>query len=184
MKDKLLLLFWGIIAGAVFVGGILSFGAFMNWMNAHTNVPISSEIFKPILGAVIVSILFLIFKIGLFFNNKITRKQAAKYFSVDLIEDIYNSSIAKAIVEQREDIIDQTRLLPQHTREEIFNAPISMQGITPLHIAAAIGRVKFCKRLIKYGAKLDVQDAQGQTPLDYAVKFNQTAVQRFLQTKQ
>lgn len=45
----------------------------------------------------------------------------------------------------------------------------SVDGMTPLHIAAKSGTVRTAKALIEAGAKVMPMDAAGKTPLDYAV---------------
>ena len=89
-KDIFWLLFWGIIAGAVFVGCILGFGSFVNWLNTAQNAPMSAMGFKISLLVVICVVLFVLFKVALVFNNKITHKQAAKVFPPELLDFIYN----------------------------------------------------------------------------------------------
>lgn len=42
------------------------------------------------------------------------------------------------------------------------------KGRTPLHIAAAYGRIFSVEFLLKYGAKKDVEDIYGKKPIDYA----------------
>ena len=181
MKDKLLRLFWGLVAGAVFVGGILGFGRAVNWVHAHDSLAgFSSLAFKGVLLVVICAVLFLIAKVFLYFNNQAARKEVEAVFPPDLWPFIYQAPLAKAVVERREDQIDGLRFLPQQTRLQCVNAPVH-QGITPLHIAAALGRTKFCTRLLDYGADLQARDIHGQTPLDYATRFGQEKVCRLLQ---
>ena len=179
-KDIFWLLFWGIIAGAVFVGCILGFGQAINWLNSMKETPLSSIGFKGALLVFILAVLAVLFKIALVFNNKITHKQAAKVFSPELLAFIYKAPVAKAVVEQREDRIDALRFLPEDVRLQALNAPVH-DGITPLHIAAALGRKKFCSRLLKLGADLQAKDVHGQTPADYAARFNQRETLQFLQ---
>lgn len=181
MKDKSLLLFWGLLAGAVFVGCILGFGGAVNWINAHHAAGISAGYVKTGLVLVICGAFGILFKVGLYFNNKITRKQAEKVFPPQLLVHIYQSPLAKAVVQQREDKLDELRFLPEQTRAACVNAPVQ-GGITPLHIAAALGRKKFCARLIKYGANVQVLDNEGQTPLDYAARLGRQETLMFLQT--
>ena len=179
-KDIFWLLFWGIIAGAVFVGCILGFGSFVNWLNTAKNAPMSAMGFKIALLVVICVVLFVLFKVALVFNNKITHKQAAKVFPPELLNFIYKAPVAKAVVQQREDQLDGLRFLPQDACAQAVNAPVH-DGITPLHIAAALGRKKFCARLLKLGADLQSKDIHGQTPADYAARFNQQETLQFLQ---
>ncbi len=181
IKDRLWLLFWGILAGAVFVGCILGFGSLVNKINAQGSAGISLIDLKIGLFAVICVVLWVLFKIALVFNNKITHKQAAKVFSPELLNFIYKAPLAKAVVEQREDKMANLRFLPEDTRIQAINAPIH-NGITPLHIAAALGRTKFCAKLLALGADLQTQDAGGKTPADYAALFNRQETFQFLQS--
>lgn len=180
-KDIFWLLFWGILAGAVFVGCILGFGSLVNVINAGNTGGISPALFKVGLFVVIVGVLFAIFKIGVSFNNKVTYKQAAKVFPPELLNYIYKAPLAKAVVEQREDKIDGLRFLPADARIQAVNAPVH-EGITPLHIAAALGRTKLCDRLLALGADLQAQDDAGKTPTDYAAFFNRQKTLQFLQS--
>ncbi len=173
LKDIFWLLFWGIIAGVVFVGCILGFGSFVNWLNTAQNAPMSATLFSTALGIFICSLLFLLFKVAAIFHNKVTYRNAAKIFSPELLRFIYRAPLAKAVVQQREDQIDSLRLVPEYTRIQTLNAPVH-EGITPLHIAAALGYRKICVKLIVQGANPRARDAQGKTPLDYAVRFHQT----------
>lgn len=180
-KDIFWLLFWGIIAGAVFVGCILGFGSFVNWLNTAQNAPMSAMGFKISLLVVICVVLFVLFKVALVFNNKITHKQAAKVFPPELLDFIYKAPVARAVVQQREDQLDGLCFLPPDACVQAVNAPVH-NGITPLHVAAALGRKKFCARLLKLGADLQAKDAHGQTPADYAARFNQRETLQFLQS--
>lgn len=179
-KDIFWLLFWGIIAGTVFVGCILGFGQAINWLNSMKETPLSSMGFKVALLVFILAVLAVLFKIALVFNNKITHKQAAKVFPPELLDFIYQAPVARAVVQQREDQLDGLRFLPDEARIQAVNAPVH-NGITPLHVAAALGRKKFCVRLLKLGANLQAKDANGQTPADYAARFNQQETLQFLQ---
>lgn len=181
IKDIFWLLFWGILAGAVFVGCILGFGSLVNKINAQGSTEISLIDFKIGLFVVICVVLLVLFKIALVFNNKITYKQAAKVFSPELLNFIYKAPLAKAVVEQREDKIDNLRFLTEDTRIQAINAPIH-NGITPLHVAAALGRTKLCARLLALGADLQAQDNAGKTPTDYAAFFNRPKTLQFLQS--
>ena len=167
MKDKSLLLFWGLLAGAVFVGCILGFGGAVNWINAHHAAGISAGYVKTGLVLVICGAFGILFKVGLYFNNKITRKQAEKVFPPQLLVHIYQSPLAKAVVQQREDKLDELRFLPEQTRAACVNAPVQ-GGITPLHIAAECGLDSMCRHLLKCGARIDARDNFGGTPLHAA----------------
>lgn len=169
IKDLCWLLFWGILCGAFFVGCILGFMALWNYVvKMHTFTAIPAGLPKLLLVAVIIGGITLIFKTALPFYNKIVWKQAQQVFPPQLIEFIKAAPLAKAVVEQREDIIDQLRFLPKHAQAQTVNAPIDPSGLTALHIAAALDLTKFCKYLLKYGANLNRKDIKGHTALDWA----------------
>ncbi len=177
LKDILLLLFWGLVGGAVFVGCILGF--FFLWNSFLSKLPIGS-LALPLLGIVIVGTTI---AIAVFANRQLTRKnwtQAAQFFSPTLLQEMQESGLHRAVIEQREDIIDQLRFYPLNMRQTATNASIS-NGLTPLHLAAMMGRKKFCKRLLKFGADPTAKDSNGLTPLDYAKKFNETEVIKLLE---
>ena len=48
-------------------------------------------------------------------------------------------------------------------------------GRTPLHIACALGALDVAQVLIEHGARVDVRDSRGATPLHYAVRCAHTA---------
>lgn len=87
MKDKLLLAFWGLVAGAVFVGCILGFGSVVNWINAQGSaLPVSAQVFKVGLLFVIVLVLVGMGKVFLVFNRKKAREEAEKIFDAELLD--------------------------------------------------------------------------------------------------
>ena len=181
MKDKLLLAFWGLVAGAIFVGCILGFGSVVNWINAQGSaLPVSAQVFKVGLLFVIVLVLVGMGKVFLVFNRKKAREEAEKIFDAELLDAIYKAPVAKAVLEQREDQLQGLLFLPEQNRLECLNAPV-YKGVTPLHVAAGLGRTKFCVWLVKYGASLDARDEAGQTPLDYAARFGKDDTLRRLQ---
>ena len=51
---------------------------------------------------------------------------------------------------------------------------------TPLHLSSAEGRRRIVRYLIDHGAPLDPVDRWGNTPLDEAVRHNQTHVAELL----
>jgi Amt family ammonium transporter len=91
--------------------------------------------------------------------------------------------------------LDQLVYFVQHAHKECAD-PNDMAGKTrnhehvvnqsdydkrfPLHIACAEGHVEVVDYLVKHGAKLDVKDRWGNTPLDEAIKYKHDDVVRVL----
>ena len=180
IKDKLLLLFWGLLAGAVFVGCILGFGLLVNWINAQYASSVHPSLIKFGLRVVIFAVLFGLFKAWKYWNNKLTHKQAAEVFSPELLECICKVPLAKAVVERQHGKINELVNLTDEARFQAVNTPVC-NGLTLLHIAAALGRTKCCEKLLILGADLQAQDANGKTPADYAALFNRQETLQYLQ---
>ena len=53
----------------------------------------------------------------------------------------------------------EPRILPTYKNE---------QNVTALHVAVTVNRVEVCSLLLEHGARLDVKDALGKTPVDHA----------------
>lgn len=61
--------------------------------------------------------------------------------------------------------------------QQLVNTPNKYQSEwTPLHFASEKGYAKTCHLLLQYGAQLNVQDTNGQTPLHIAVQEEKDAV--------
>lgn len=75
-------------------------------------------------------------------------------------------------------------------RPQILNALIAAKadldkvcnGKSPLMYAAKYGQLDFAKALVKAGANVAVANKDGETALDYAVKYKNKEVQAFLAT--
>ena len=50
------------------------------------------------------------------------------------------------------------------------------RGISPLHLAAENGLVAIVRELALFGAEVDCEDLNGQTPLDYAMRKKKNVV--------
>jgi ankyrin repeat protein len=61
-----------------------------------------------------------------------------------------------------------------------INARTRDDAQTPLHVAAAMGKMKAVEALVGLGADLTAKDAQGRTPLDLAERAGMTDVVKFL----
>ena len=181
IKDHLLLLFWGTLGGVAFVGCILAFGHLVNWINAQLNMHISPRLIKFALRLLICAIVLGLIKTRNYWNNKLTHKQAAEVFAPELLDCIYKEPLAKAVVERRKGQINALVSLPDEARMQALNTPVC-NGLTLLHIAAALGRTKLCDRLLALGADLQAQDDAGKTPTDYAAFFNRPKTLQFLQS--
>lgn len=66
------------------------------------------------------------------------------------------------------------------TRGADVNARTRDEAQTPLHVAAAMGKLKAVDALIALGADLTVKDSNGRTPLDAAVRAGLTDVAALL----
>ena len=53
---------------------------------------------------------------------------------------------------------------------------VDARGYAPLHYAAACGYVDHVRKLLAHGAQLYIQDSAGNTPLHWAVAYNQLEV--------
>jgi len=63
-----------------------------------------------------------------------------------------------------------------------IDSPCNNNGATPLHIAAVNGRLDIVKLLVEtFMCKLDVQDSNGQTSLDYAQNGHDKEIVSYLQ---
>lgn len=73
-----------------------------------------------------------------------------------------------------------TKLLAHNPR--LVHSREKSRGLTPLHVAAAYGRLRVVQILLKHGADVNAKDNLGSTPLFYAVGRNQTGVAQLLLT--
>ncbi len=69
-------------------------------------------------------------------------------------------------------------LIQHHIHKLDLNARDN-RGCTPLHYLCAYGKVELVQQLIKLGARLDVKDKLGRTPLDYS-KLPKEEVEKIL----
>lgn len=75
-------------------------------------------------------------------------------------------------------------------RPNIFNALLTAKadlnkicnGKTPLMYSAKYGELNFAKALLKAGADASIKNSEGQTALDYAVKYKKSEIQTMLTT--
>lgn len=58
---------------------------------------------------------------------------------------------------------------------------IGPEGRAPLHLAVAAGNLKLAKQLISAGAKVNLEDSSGQTPLDIASGQDEPTLIRLLE---
>ncbi len=54
------------------------------------------------------------------------------------------------------------------------------RGMTPLHVAAVLGRKVIAELLISKGADVNANNAGGDTPLDYAIRLKRTEIATLL----
>lgn len=84
-----------------------------------------------------------------------------------------------AIISYAASVDDDEILSFLHAEGFDTNAPFEDQN-TPLHIALEKSRAKFARALLANGAKLDVQNAKGITPLQLLLSNNAPEMQAFL----
>ena len=61
-----------------------------------------------------------------------------------------------------------------------INARTRDEGQTPLHVAAAMGKMKAVEALVALGADLTIRDSQGRTPVEVAIRAGLTDIAAFL----
>lgn len=99
--------------------------------------------------------------------------QTVGYGATTWAQDIFHATI-------RGDDAAVTKLLARNPR--LVHSRERSKGLTPLHVAAAYGRLRIVQMLLKHGADANAKDNMGSTPLFYAVGRNQTAVAQYLLT--
>lgn len=62
-------------------------------------------------------------------------------------------------------------LILEHDKQKSLLNLKDVTGATPLHRATAIGKVKIMQLLIEKGARVNVQNSAGETPVRLALRF-------------
>lgn len=70
-------------------------------------------------------------------------------------------------------------LLSENIRR-VVNEPLNSNGVRRLHVAAAKGELDDMKTLIEAGADINIQDIDGDTPLNFAILKQQRKAANFL----
>lgn len=176
-KDTLLLLFWGLIAGAFFVGCILGFMYVFNHAGELLHFQqISSPLGKEILAALALSLLagviFGVVKLIAWVWTKTHKgywETADKIFPQEVRFKLRSNPLAKAVLDGND-----WKIMQQMGKKQAHWAQVSNQiiarGMTALHIAVAVENKSACETLLYYKADPLRPDQQGRTPLDYAAQ--------------
>ena len=72
-------------------------------------------------------------------------------------------------------LIFQKGIESAHTMDDRINSPSQCAGVTPLHVAAILGKLQMMQVLLSNGAQVNTQTAFGDTPL-YEACFEGTTV--------
>lgn len=81
---------------------------------------------------------------------------------------------------QEGDVSKVEELLKQSSSLAVINTCDAEQGMAPLHWASDRNNIDIAAKLLDAGAQIDVKDAEGITPLQYAVTCGHEAMVRFL----
>ncbi len=177
LKDTLLLLFWGIVAGAFFVGCILGFGYCINHIGPFlqkTGIPLPKEIFMlGLVGVIVGAITFISWLWAK--THKGYWKVADKIFSREMLFKIRSTPLACAILDGNDWKIIQIMGKNKTHWEALSNQKLS-DGFTLLHLAVAVGNVSACDILLGFKANPLCIDDKGYTPFDYAMQNNNQAI--------
>ena len=188
LKDILLLLFWGIVAGVFFVGCILGF----MWMFNHMGEIFSfSSIQNPtgrsilecvalgLLAGVIGGALKLISWIWAK-THKNYWEAAQKIFPQEVLHKIHTTPLAKAVLDGNDWELVQLMGKKSNRWAVLSNEPV-LGGMTPLHIAVAVENVSACKTLLQLKADPLRPDDNGLSPLNYAMQANRVTLIKLLE---
>ncbi len=168
-KDTLLLLFWGLIAGACFVGCILGFGYCVNHVGPwFEKMGLPSGIVLVGLAGVITGAVSLIAWVWTK-THKGYWQTADKMFPQEVRFKLRSNPLAKAVLDGND-----WKIMQQMGKKQAHWAQVSNQiiarGMTALHIAVAVENKSACETLLYYKADPLRPDQRGRTPLDYAAQ--------------
>ena len=88
---------------------------------------------------------------------------------------LFYAVIETGLLDQVQFMLDLHKDLPSLT-----NQILDQKKTTPAHLAAQIGSLEIIKALSEGGANLNAKDAQGFTPLDYAVRLQAKEIVTYL----
>ncbi|CAD8136810.1 unnamed protein product [Paramecium pentaurelia] len=96
----------------------------------------------------------------------------------EIIEQSGQTLLTQSIVIDRYEIFLLCLLYKANVNQQTY------EGMSPVHLAASLGRLKMLQDLKLYGAQFDAKDELGMTPLDRAILYNHSEVIEFLKQKQ
>ncbi len=188
LKDTLLLLFWGIVAGAFFVGCILGFMSIWNhaheWLKlASIHSPLGQSILSCVALASLAGVIYGAVQLISWIWTKVHKgywEQAEQIFPQEMRFKLRANALTKAILDGNDYAIMQYMGKKRQNWARLSNAPL-YQGITPLHVAAAVGNKSACEGLLYFQADPLCPDRQGRTPMDYATQANHLDIIKLFQ---
>ena len=188
LKDTFLLLFWGLVGGAFFVGCILGFMYVFNHIGALFSFssirhPIGKDILECVALASLAGVIFgAVYLISWIWTktHKGYWEQAEKIFPQEVRFKLRSNPLAKAILDGNDFRITQFMGKDRKNWSALANQPI-LHGICPLHVAAAVENKSACEALLYFQADPQCPDQHGRTPMDYAMQTNCQAIIKLLE---
>lgn len=187
-KDTLLLLFWGLIAGAFFVGCILGFMYVFNHIGelfsfASIQHPVGRSVLACLALAMLAGVILGAVKLIAWVWTKTHKgywETADKIFPQEVRFKLRSHPLAKAVLDGND-----WKIMQQMGKKQAHWAQVSNQviahGMTALHIAVAVENKSACETLLYYKSDPLHPDKNSRTPLDYAVQTNNQPLIKLLE---
>ena len=180
LKDTFLLLFWGLIAGAFFVGCILGFGYCVNHVGPLLEkMGLPSGLVLVGLAGVITGTVSLIAWIWTK-THKGYWETADQIFPQEVRFKLRSNPLAKAILDGNDWKIMQLMGKNRANWTSLSNQMVA-NGLTPLHLAVGVENKSACETLLYFKADPLHPDAQGKIPIDYARVTRNQAIIKLLE---
>ncbi len=188
LKDTFLLLFWGIIAGAFFVGCILGFMYAWNhaseWLKlASIQSPIGKSLLSCVALASLAGVIYGAVQLISWIWTKTHKgywEQAEQIFPQEVLLKLRANAFTKAILDGNDYALMSLMGKKRQNWAGLSNTPL-IQGITPLHVAAAVGNKSACEGLLYFKADPLRPDRHGRTPINYAAQANHVNIVKLLE---